>query len=554
MNAFVRSRCANSRRSFRLSYVFVGLLLFFVADTASVHAQALPSLESGFRNIFSKKAPPTLPPDDPSIPPLGDPLRAAYDVQFQSGTAFGGWRTTRITSGPNGTGFTLAGSPDTAPGPTTLILPSGGGVQLASVAMARPLVVFAVSYSLGSEIPPPIIRADGQPAASGFYLAQPANAFEPPNSTTNNDTFYWSPHAQKVYATQPGVVTILWRERVSGNLFSQQYVISNSPAKAERKIYWTENGFNGPKVQVPTSRVSAVNIVYNSLMPRTVATAFVSPYITPPAPGSQIPPELRTLWYDPLTSLIQAYNREGRVFVEYLGNVKPGGVDREQLGYEIVSVIKETRPATLKVDIGDTVEPPPDVADGKGGLNPDPDLKSVIIAGAGTSAGNQYLYQHVSQGGAKQTLYAIRETAAGVFINGTEEQVGNEVLIYWEEAGERGILWPKYYTGYILKWPADQGRYSTYARSDQSLGDASATGVQLFSGNNPALVYQDDPTNQHAVLGPGNVFYTNVTAGSPDGRSLIRYTNGDQIWFERVFSQLDTTFANFGSPVVAEIG
>lgn len=191
--------------------------------------------------------------------------------------------------------------------------------------------------------------------------------------------------------------------------------------------------------------------------------------------------------------------------------------------------------------------------DGNGGVIPDPSLKSVIIAGLGLS-GNPYLYQHNSQGGTKQTLYGIRETAAGVVINGVEEQTGNEVLIYWEEAGEKGILWPKYYSGYILKWPTDQDRYSTYARSDQSLGDAAATGIQLSSANNPTLVYQDDPTNQHAVLGPGNVFYTNVSASNPDGRALIRYTNGDTIWFERVFSQLDTTFLNFNSPASVDIG
>lgn len=371
MNALVRSRRANSRRLFLLSYAVIGLMLYFAASAASLRGQALPSVDNGFRNIFSRKGPPTLPPGDPSIPPALDPLRPGYDVQFQSGTAFGGWRTTRITSTGDGkTGTVLAGSVSTTPCTTTpctgasltsLILPSGGGVKLASAVIGRPLVVFAVSFALGSEIPPPIVKSDGTAADAGFYFAQPDNAFEPPNSTTPNDSFYWSPHAQKVYATQPGVIVVVWRERVSGAKFSQQYVISTSPAKPERKIYWTENGFTGPKVQVPTSRVNAVNIVYNSLLPRTVATEFVSPYVTPGGAGTTLPPELRTLWYDPLTSLIRAYNREGRVFVEYLGNVKPGGVDREQLGYEIVSVIKETRPGTLKVDIGDPVQPPADL-------------------------------------------------------------------------------------------------------------------------------------------------------------------------------------------------
>ncbi|HEX8520705.1 MAG TPA: hypothetical protein VF669_00530, partial [Tepidisphaeraceae bacterium] len=143
----MRSRCAKTRRSLRLWYALVALLLFFTASAASLRAQALPSVDNGFRNIFSRKGPPTLADEnDPSIPPNdGGDLRKAYDAQFRSNTAIGGWRTTRITSGPDGTGTVLAGSPTTTLGPTTLIRPAGGGVQLASAVMGRPIVTFAVS-------------------------------------------------------------------------------------------------------------------------------------------------------------------------------------------------------------------------------------------------------------------------------------------------------------------------------------------------------------------------------------------------------------------------
>ena len=73
------------------------------------------------------------------------------------------------------------------------------------------------------------------------------------------DQFYWSPAAGKVYATQQGTITIAWKATVSGELNPQTYQVASAPDKPARKIYWTENGFNGPVVQVPESRVNGVN-------------------------------------------------------------------------------------------------------------------------------------------------------------------------------------------------------------------------------------------------------------------------------------------------------
>ena len=514
--------------------ILLPVVLLCLAGAESLLAQGQPQVANGFRNRFSLQGAPVVPPGDPLTPGLADPTRPAYDLQFKSGTAFGGWVTTRITTGANGTGTVLAGSPNTTPGATTLLLPSGGGVKLASVRMARPLVVFLVSYALGAEIPPPLVQSSGQPAPADFYLAQPANAYtDPPANTIPNPLFYFSPHAQKVYATQPGVVVINWKERVSGLIFTQTYVVSTSPAKPERKIFWTEKGFTGPKIVVPPSRVGAINIIYNSFVPRTVPTEFVSPYQTPPTVG--LPPELRTLWYEPLDGLIHSYNREGRVFLEYLGNLDPNGVTREQLGYEIINLVNEERPITLRADIGEVVAPP----DG------DPALSATITAGR-SGTGTPFLHEHISLGGTKRVLYAIRQTAPGVLVDGIEQQVGNEVLIFWLERGELSIAWPKFYTGYLQDWPASLDKYSIYARPDAGTADGAQasleTAVALASANNPALVYQDDPTSQQAKLAPGNLFRTDLTASDPTNRALLRFSKDEDIWFERVFSRLDATF------------
>ncbi|MFC7336713.1 hypothetical protein ACFQY0_05960 [Haloferula chungangensis] len=522
----------------RTPQIITALCAFLVAAPVSAQFQ----VKEGYRNRFSIQGAPQVAITDPLIPGANDSLSAAYLLQWRSGTALSGTISTRIYEGGN----VVSGLPSTVVGASgELILPSGGGVKLASVSMGRPLSVLNTSFSLGSVIPTPI----GPTGEADYYLPEPGNQTV---EGRRNDHFYWSPHARKVFATQPGVIEIIWKARSGGADLSLSYAISTSAAKPERKIYWTENGFLGPKIEVPTSRVSAVNFVYNSLVPAVVpdADVFVSPYETS-NPNITLPKEVRTIWYEPLDQQIHAYNREGRVFLEYLGNLNADGTTREHLGYEIVSIRKETRPITLRVDIGNVIEPPSDIPLPTGGFGPDPALAFSVTAGGGL-ANDPFVYEHLSLGGSKKTLYAIRKTAPGVYANGQLQQSSNEVLIYWKEEGERGIYWPKYYAGYIFDWPTSEDAYSLYARQHQSHGDAQDTAVVLDAANNPALVYQDDPGKQQAVLAPGNLFYTHVTG--PDGRALIRYTNGDDIWFERILSRLDTSYPSFTQTISTDIG
>ncbi len=442
----------------------------------------------------------------------------------------------------------IAGSPTTAIGNTTLTLPSGfprtstgaviagQGAQLEYVRMSTPLTARQVSYALGAQILPPAFTSAGRALDAteldSFYLSEPQNS--------SSGRFYYSPHAQKVFATQPGVIDVTWVERVSGATFSRQYVVSASPFKNVRKMYWTENGFNGPIIQIPSSRVSTVNVVYNSLFPSTVTTAYVRPGEVV-NPDITLPPEKRTMWFSTLDNSLHAYNAEGRVFVELLGALKSDGVSREFLGYEIVEVAKETRASTERVNIGDELLP----------INGEAGLAQRVVAGISNVDGQgAFLYEQFNQGTSTSRLFAIRKTTP-LFSAGVELP-SNEVLLYWMERGDLGLLWPKYYAGYIFDWPTDTSLYSVYARS---LDPSAQTAVQLNSADSPALIYQDDPTRAHASLSASFQFTTNVTTASPVGRSLIRYTNGNSIWFERVYSQLDTTFTGYtGTPISVDVG
>ena len=446
-----------------------------------------------------------------------------------------------------GTRQIVAGSGLLTTGSTTLIYPQGipkaanvplpgQGVQQAAARLSTPLAARQVSFALGAQIEAPLFTASGRTLTDAeigtFYLPAPQNSA--------SGRFYYSPHAQKVFATQPGAVEVIWTERTSNATFSRQYIISASPVKPVRNMYWTENGFNGPMIQIPSSRVSTVNVVYNSLFPATVASAYVRPGENVD-PAVALPPEKRTMWFSTLDNSLHAYNTEGRVFVEFLGALKADGVAREFLGSEIVEVAKETRPSSERVNIGDELLP----------LNGETALEHRVIAGISNVDGQgPFLHQQYKPGMSISRLFAIRKTTP-LFSSGLEIP-SNEVLLYWMERGDLSLLWPKYYAGYIFDWPLDTALYSTYARA---LDPTKSTAIQLNSADSPTLVYQDDPARLQAVLTTGFQFSTTVTAAAPVGRSLLRYTNGSDIWFERVYSQLDTTFADYtATPISVNVG
>ncbi|MEO0018491.1 MAG: hypothetical protein RLZZ522_1774, partial [Verrucomicrobiota bacterium] len=560
-------------------------LCLCVAGAPQARAQVPAVLKDGFRNVFRTE--PTGTPIGVAAPLLdGDLLRPAYLLQRQNGTAFGGFSvngfgtlsTTIADDTPNvHTATTSAPGtpippnyPNNAP-TVNQVKGSVFTVQMRSAIIGRPLALFGISYSFGAVIPAPLVNQSNSPT---LYRAEPVDSrikttvltnnttgeksFPAPveattadsdgtTVTTNGDTtttvtvgpnpkFYWSKHAQKVYATQPGTITVKWRETATtAKDITSTYVIATAPDQEERTIYWTENGFRGPPVEVPVGRVNAVNIVYNTLVPKEVVTPY-EPWLAGVTDFTESDPlkkRYKTFFYD--NNLIHAYNVAGRVFVEYLGNPRGDGTS-EQKGIEIVNVIKETSPVVKVVSLGERVDQLR--ANETGGTATD--LEPKILAGLGLG-GQPYLHQQVSAGGTTTSLYAIRETQPGMANTG--KALDNEVLVYWMETAALNIKWPKQFVGYVQQWPDAPAAYSTYARPDSArasgLAEALATAVPLDSANNPALVYQDDPANAQALLIPGNKFYTKVTTSDPTNRALLRFTKDEDIWFERVWSQLD---------------
>ena len=198
-----------------------------------------------------------------------------------------------------------------------MILPVGlsNGVVVMVLRRAQiggPFLLRQVSFPFGSVVEVPSTDENGLTltniAASAYWLPEPY--------TTNAHTdagYYWSPHARLVYAIQPGPLTIRWMKAAysstvpddystnaanyytnAGNyfrLYSANYIVSGSPVKTPRRMYWTERGFRmlGKPISVPAARVGAVNIAYNNNFPRTVTQQYVGPAtpIPPQAPPTR---------------------------------------------------------------------------------------------------------------------------------------------------------------------------------------------------------------------------------------------------------------------------
>lgn len=440
----------------------------------------------------------------------------------------------------------------------------GGTLVLQSARVGAPYVSRAVSFLFGEIIPVP--EKDEQ----GVLLSTENTALDPdrpvslpqdywlaePFTTNDHEEsgYYWSPHARRVFAIQPGPIDITWKKSrpsltkpadfdanpgnyslEDGNyftLYKQRYLVSGSTIKTPRKMYWTEKTFRstGKPVNVPAAQVGAVNVVYSNNFLRRVTEEYKaigeSSIVEedPDEPDVMVIKELRTLWYDDTTGQIKACNKEGRAFVELLGDPRPDGVSREFLGFEIVDVIKQPNPSDVITELGDRLTAYQDGLPDDANLFPEP-LQQV---------NQNFAYRHSVGGTGRFNYYAVRETANQ-----------NDFQMHWLEEGSQGLLWPFLLVRYQIVWPSDPARYSHYIRPLVATEEeAQATAGQLPNENAPFINYQDPLDQPRAKLTERFELYTFLTPQFPAHRTLLRYVSGENIAFERVFSWLDVALRN----------
>ena len=364
--------------------------------------------------------------------------------------------------------------------------------------------------------------------------------------------FYYSKHADKVFATQTGRVKITW----VSNLPDQQagetsptykfrtevFSVSSGTRVPVKEIFWTEKTFTGPLVEIPKGRVEVANPIFNSYLPGKTAE-YIPVGGNSGSATTQAAPEIRTLWFDPQVgstapNYLRAYNVEGRVFVEYLG--APLGQDGRQLflGADIVQIIRAAPVETITTLLGEKLRPR------SGAAQPGDDQ---LTAPVGTNlAPRSYGY--------------IRPDANTDFYAEQENLNPNNIVIHWQARQDAGlysvaglgasglnIAWPRLKCNYIQKWPdalADYQPVNVILNSGRT-----ADGPRFAATSLPTLVFQDDPLALEAsIVGETQRLRVDFSASVDlTNRSLLRFTGGGAPYYSRFYIQSQD---RLGSPAV----
>jgi len=392
-------------------------------------------------------------------------------------------------------------------------------------------------------------------------LSGPANANIAASTGTTfqpYQPYYFSPHAEKVFASQTGRVTVTWVSAVPDTSkagettptykFRRETFAVSSASQAEPQvIYWTEKTFDGPMVRIPTGRIVRVNPVFNSFVSGQAVE--YTPVGGSTNPGIAAPGEPRTLWFDTLSGLpaLRAYNAEGRVFVEYLGSEIQGIAGRHAfLGADIVEIRRSAAVETLVTPLGEQLRPrqSPKV---NGDDQMVPVLPSLAVGVAGKplygtflrpDGLTDYFAERENLNPDLMVLYWMKKfdaslhTVAGIGVSGLD------------------ISWPVAKRSYLHQWPASPGDYEpinvTQSGADATLGPKFAA-ISL-----PSLVFQDDPAELEAEIdGASQRLLVKFTNSSPDllNRSLLKFSSVAGPQYKRLWIQSEDAL---GSPAVAD--
>ncbi len=386
--------------------------------------------------------------------------------------------------------------------------------------------------------------------ASSSISTATATTFKPPL------TYYYSPHARKVFASQPGRVTVTWVSNVPDTSASGEvtatykfrtdvFSVSSASARTPRTIYWTEKSFTAPVVKIPAGRIVAVNPVYNTFMPSHVVDEFV-PAGYSPNPATAPAAEPRTLWFDNGNgqAALHAYNMEGRLFVEYLGALQQGSTGtHEFLGADIVDVKMVAESATIETKLGQQLRPRQEAAQ-----NGDDQLQASLVFDSTV---------------VNKPLYGTSALANGSLVYHAERENDNpdRIVIYWLEEKDASIYyltppaapglaicWPKYQRKYIQVWPTFPEFQPVVVTNT---GSGISTGPQFDAAHLPTVIFQDDPAETEVSIDVNTQRLLADFSNSSDqtSRTLLKFMSAGTPWYVPLYVQSQ---AKLGSVAVVD--
>lgn len=353
-------------------------------------------------------------------------------------------------------------------------------------------------------------------------------------------SYYYSPHAEKVFASQAGRTTITWvtNQPVSGNTYgikTETFGVSANAFQKPKTIYWTEGSFEGPRVPVRDSRVTTINPVYNPRVPKAVKEEINLPGYTP------LIPNLRTLYFDKLSGNgdLKAYNVEGRIIIEYLGGLRLGQDIHEHLGIEIIDIKRVPEIRFAQVNLGTQILP----SDGSENL-----IASPVITSAQDSS--SYYASQVQPDGRLAYFAEATTSLENRPDNGepASDEAYNQVSFYWLENGQFGTEWPRFQERYWLRWSPILSDYQFYTVDDT--GSTAQTGISFGGGGLPEITFQDDPNENEAKIDlTSQRLVVDFRQGNDRNRSLLKFSSGSEFWYINLYSQSENRSYELASTV-----
>ena len=302
---------------------------------------------------------------------------------------------------------------------------------------------------------------------------------------------------------QWGGMKVIRREAGLFIIRPMTYVTSASCSGRPRRIYWTDEPYNAPAVNLSGKFVKFFGSA-ELLTPRfgvqTNTAGGISQVLTNRVVSGLV--------LDSSSHMLNAYGElQGQVVMAYYDT----GTFEHLLHVQAVEICRPDV-NVMAGSIGRALRP-----DGRGydttGLRAQPTVVSP------TDDRGEYLYQHKGR-------YSYSPKSGNVYPLRPTKDCRWNAEVYWMETDEMEVRWPFELDHYECDWPEDT---TVFVRGDA--GGDFGRDVYIPTDYTPTLMsYQDPEGHARAPAGDG----TFTTKGA--GYSLLRLTADDDIWFVPVRS------------------
>lgn len=384
--------------------------------------------------------------------------------------------------------------------------PSSASSQTRFIRIGTPVVGLTSQFGIGDILP----RPEGVPTD---WIAVVATNQGNPNCVQ------WLKFSNTniLIAVDEGVAFVRWTTNSassSGTL--QAYVVGPNLTRRPVRLFWTEGQYAGPRVTFGNNY--EVKIWYNSQIPDPALNPSNATYIA----NDQIDKVTPATILVRNNQLRAIPNASGRVLITYAR--RPDSLDpnsRELLDYEVVDVL-EPRSSTLQAYVAARLLPQ------RRDYNID-NLFCDVTRGGVDSTGQQpdevFAYKHVV-GARNGWVWAIRPTDAPW-----------QVEIFWKAKEKMDVIWPFEVDIYNVSWNPDSQLCAlpVGARAGNDNGvffpPALTAEVMPYQAILDTSSGQDRMVKALTAIGSVN---NRTFHGTKPGMVTLKYTAGDDVWFETV--------------------